>query len=341
MDVSLIKKQAVKFNQARGALLSVCVLTAINLVLMALDSGFTFIYSASVPQLVYIFIAYGTGNVGLGMAVAMAMTAVYVVCWGLSKRWRAFMLVALILFSIDTLLLLLFSLLAFLGGDVMLLVQIAFAIWITIKLIGGTVAWAKLRHVSPEELMAAEQAVSQAEEKQEAQTALNEIMPASAPRDDAPPTPLPNPDEVRYIREETAFPVDDALKQNIIEVYKSGNKVDTLYLFEDIDPQKLESAMKSYAPSLAQDEMVFLHFDNTVGSAKEGFILTSKRLYSKNSFQKDNEVYLAKIDEVIWKQEKNTHSVVVEIDTKADMEIQVTYGDKTKRAEKAEALAIC
>ena|GEM_PF-1312277 len=55
----------------------------------------------------------------------------------------------------------------------------------------------------------------------------------------------------------------------------------SLYLFENIPPKKLNGAINAYASLLGSDETVIILLDTTLlGSAKEGFILTSKRLYS-------------------------------------------------------------
>jgi len=72
------------------------------------------------------------------------------------------------------------------------------------------------------------------------------------------------------------------IKKKILEIVaQEGGTPIGLYLFENIPPKKLNNAIKAYASSLGGDETVIMLYDGTIlGSAKEGFVLTSKRLYS-------------------------------------------------------------
>jgi len=91
--------------------------------------------------------------------------------------------------------------------------------------------------------------------------------------------------------------LDDQLRQKIIEIYPTEIKQSkSLLLFENIPSKKLNKATKNYA-KIGNDETVIILFDETVfGSAKLGFLLTSKRLYRKNTLERADSV---EIDEII------------------------------------------
>ena len=77
--------------------------------------------------------------------------------------------------------------------------------------------------------------------------------------------------------------LSDALKEQIFQIYRRQPRVAKLFLFNDIPAAKLENAIASYAYIVDDDEEIILLYDDTLfGSSKEGFLLTSNRLYSKN-----------------------------------------------------------
>lgn len=60
-------------------------------------------------------------------------------------------------------------------------------------------------------------------------------------------------------------------------------EVDGLYFYPSIPPAKLANARATHALHLPEDEVVAVLFDDTVfGGAKDGFLLTKRRLYWKN-----------------------------------------------------------
>jgi len=165
-----IKKYAVKFGTARSNLLLVVAFTMANVMLTAFGSDFYLLFSATVPMLALILLE---DAMAVGLIVAMLGVFVYFLCWLLSKRKRVFILVALILFSVDTLLFLATTGIVFLlgFGDFMIIVEIAFHGWILYYLITGTAAWAKLRGVTEEQLDDAKTAV----DNEVASAAMNEL----------------------------------------------------------------------------------------------------------------------------------------------------------------------
>ena len=330
MNHAMIEKQALRFSRARTAMISIFVITMINFVLIALDANFSFVYSAFFPQLIFVVIAYDFGLFGLGLILGIGAAAVYLLCWILSNRWRAFVLVAMILFSLDTL----FRLLLILGtGDTAgILLDVAICALVLFYLIGGTVAWAKLRRLTPHDFQAVQEDLVQAAHAEEVQSALDAIAPEqdALPREEAPA-------EAPYTETQqaaSAYEIDPYTKSSLIALVRASNKVETLYMFEDIPPKKLKNAREKYASSMGPDETVILLYDDTVtGSAKEGFLLTGKRLYSKNFGIQGDAVHLLNINRLTTNFGKVSTHIMVEMDTRGEMEIHVT-----KSQDQAEAV---
>lgn len=117
--MSLFNKRAVpqtpamKYNTARSNLLLVVAFTAINLVLTVLESDMYFVFSASVPliltmiggELATIFATEAPYIISI--VAAVAIIGIYLLCYFLSKKGRGWMIAALVLFSLDSLFLLL------------------------------------------------------------------------------------------------------------------------------------------------------------------------------------------------------------------------------------------
>lgn len=94
-----------KYLMARRNLLLMLVLTAINIVLFIVGSNTMMLFSATVP---YYAIVFGTvfGNTTFLMVcvcITLAIMITYLLCWILSKDHYAWMIVALVLFILDTL----------------------------------------------------------------------------------------------------------------------------------------------------------------------------------------------------------------------------------------------
>jgi len=171
-----IKREAVRFKVARGNLALAFALTAVNIFLLAFDAGWHLFFSAFVPQAIMYFFIYA-GVIGVGLVVALLAAGTYFVCWLLSKRWRVFMLVALILFSIDSLIFFILALGMFAGGGFTFgdIIQAVIQIWILYYLIIGTIAWARLRKVSADDVAVAQQEADDAESAVLQKDAMNDI----------------------------------------------------------------------------------------------------------------------------------------------------------------------
>jgi len=177
-----ITSNAVKFKRARGNLLAVVAFTLINVLLAYFESDLYFLFSAAVPLYVF-YLFQGMALVGgnifatIGLLIAILGVSAYFFCWLLSKRVRVFILVALILFAIDSLIYLLIVAGVLLLGvfDFMMVVEIAFRVWVFYYLIIGTIAWAKLRGVSAKQVDEVIGEVNVAASAKEESAALEEL----------------------------------------------------------------------------------------------------------------------------------------------------------------------
>ena len=183
MNLEAIKKEIIRFKRARGNLLAVVGFTAINLLLYHFGMDLAFLFSAFVPQFLQIMLVeiMGTSGAVPGLIVGLLSMSVYVLCYFLAKRWRVFMLVALILFIIDALIMLGFVLLT--GDFGSFIFDIAFHAWILFYLINGTAAWVKLGRVSPEMIQRLQEEANQEQENKEYHDAINSIHSAQ-PKDE-------------------------------------------------------------------------------------------------------------------------------------------------------------
>ncbi|MCL2838621.1 MAG: hypothetical protein FWE04_06115 [Oscillospiraceae bacterium] len=178
-----IKKYARNFYRARGNLLAVVAFTLVNLLLIVFNVDWHFFFSATVPMLILHFTQelsfyYGNAIYVVGIILAFGGALLYFVFWLLSKRFRVFMLISLIVFGIDALVFLI--LILFGGFDGTLIINLAFSGWILYYLIIGTAAWGKLLRIPAAEVQAAVDAAKQEAEATETQTALNDIASGEA-----------------------------------------------------------------------------------------------------------------------------------------------------------------
>ena len=100
-------------DSGRHTLLMVVVLTAVNLVMLVTDAGRYFLFSASVPYYLTAFclgMDGGAGGIGQFTTVALVISAVivaaYLLCWFLGRKKSGWYVVALVMFAVDTLVLL-------------------------------------------------------------------------------------------------------------------------------------------------------------------------------------------------------------------------------------------
>ncbi|MCL2462077.1 MAG: hypothetical protein FWF44_05375 [Defluviitaleaceae bacterium] len=135
-----------RFDKSRGSLLWVTVLSCVNVILFMFGTSLSFPFSATLPALI--------SGIGKAMSedfysntpfilaniLAFAIVALYFICYLMAKRHKAFLIVALVFFSIDSVMLL--CLFAF-GFDISLLIDAAFHAWVIISLSSGIRDWDK------------------------------------------------------------------------------------------------------------------------------------------------------------------------------------------------------
>ena len=138
-----------KFKGARDKLLVLIVTTIISVALTVLNVFISY-FSLFAP----IFAIFLLENVGI--IIAGCMILMYLLCYFLSKKYKVLMLVALILFIVDTLILLAFVLYTLEVQSKYVLIDIAFHAFILYYLINGVVAWDKMRKAPTEEVVEAE-----------------------------------------------------------------------------------------------------------------------------------------------------------------------------------------
>ena len=94
----------------RASLLLIVVLTVVNIVLLLVEADRYFVFSASIP---YYLTAFGMGmdsafSSGIGTYTIIAVifsvivVGIYLLCWALGKKKTGWLITALVLFSLDT-----------------------------------------------------------------------------------------------------------------------------------------------------------------------------------------------------------------------------------------------
>jgi len=94
-----------KYSSARSNLLLMIGFTFINIVLLVLDSGTMLLFSATVPYISVLLGMLSESSILLAASVCLtvAIMAAYLLCWLMSKKHYGWMIAALVLFSLDTL----------------------------------------------------------------------------------------------------------------------------------------------------------------------------------------------------------------------------------------------
>lgn len=102
-----------QISGTRNCLIGVIIFSLLNMVMLALDTGTMFLFSASVPYYLVWFgkcmdngTYNGSGDMGslsvTALVIGLVILGVYFLCWILSKKHRGWLIVALVLFCVDT-----------------------------------------------------------------------------------------------------------------------------------------------------------------------------------------------------------------------------------------------
>lgn len=147
-EVTELKKW---IKTAKATIFLVAVLTFVNTLLIALNSGTVFTFSAYIPQLVIYIFADAAADLQvknylyIGAAIAILISLVYLSLWLVSKKKDAMIAAALVLFSIDTAVLLLDVIPYF---DFIYIIDILFHGWVIFDLVMGVRSCSKLKKMS-------------------------------------------------------------------------------------------------------------------------------------------------------------------------------------------------
>lgn len=129
-----------RYQAARTNLLLMMVFSLVNVAMGLLDSDTYFLFSNTLAYLAAVFgrSFYETVSdpmfLVLGAAAAVLVLIPYLLCWIFSKKKTGWMIAALVLFSLDTVFLVLFYLPYF---ELPLLLDVGFHIWVLVCLILG------------------------------------------------------------------------------------------------------------------------------------------------------------------------------------------------------------
>lgn len=168
MSDTTVNQSALQYKKARESLLAVAGFTALNLLLSVINSGFSLLFSATVPQMVYEIgreigkELHSSAYMITGLVLALILVAFYFLAWYLARRFRIWMLIAFILFIVDSLLLMLLVLIN--GAFETYILDIIFHALILYFLFRGVSAWRQLRGVSDDDFSASLKKVTVSEE---------------------------------------------------------------------------------------------------------------------------------------------------------------------------------
>ena len=188
----LTKRQTLqnKYNSARANLLIAVVLTVVNIGILFIDSSYYFLFSIFVPYFIALMGMMITGKLPeeaytdgltetefLGtpalivmLVIAFVVLSLYLLSWIFSKKGRVgWLIFALVIFSLDTLLMLL------LQGISESIIDIVFHILVIVYLSIGISSHYKLKNL-PEEEITQETANETLEENQDAQVQNSPIL---------------------------------------------------------------------------------------------------------------------------------------------------------------------
>ena len=147
LAAAIHEEEMSKFRRSVTNLGIMTLLSAVNVVLIVSGAEVGFPFSAFFPGLAA---AVGKGLAeesevaiftlcGIGMGISSIL--IYATCWVLAKKIRCFILVAFLLFLLDSLLLLPFIP----GSDASVWIDVAFHLWVLFSLFSGVRAWRALR----------------------------------------------------------------------------------------------------------------------------------------------------------------------------------------------------
>jgi hypothetical protein len=142
-----------KRNSGRSTLLTILIFTVINIVMLVVQADYYFLFSASVPYYLTLFgmifdkFVVGTHTTS-ALVIAAVILGLFLLCWIFSKKRRGWLIAGLVLFVVDTLALLGFSMALEMLTDNIL--DFVFHGWAMVELVAAWKADRKLAELPPE-----------------------------------------------------------------------------------------------------------------------------------------------------------------------------------------------
>lgn len=140
-----------KYKSARMNLLLAIILTVVNVVLLIAGSDMMLLFSISVPfyAVVMGYFMEGSAMLVTGCVIAAIMLAAYLLCWIFSKKHTGWLVAALVLFVIDTIVM---GLMYLLAGEMSGIMDVVIHALVLYYLIIGIVSANKLKKMPPEKV---------------------------------------------------------------------------------------------------------------------------------------------------------------------------------------------
>lgn len=134
------------YATARSNLLLVVAFTAVNVILRLVSADMYFLFSASTPMafLDIITVMEATELLPIAVAWAFIIIGFYLLCWFLSKKRTGWMIVAAVMFAVDTLVLLA------LYDIVAMIIDLLMHVWVLYYLISGSVSAVRMKKMPAE-----------------------------------------------------------------------------------------------------------------------------------------------------------------------------------------------
>ncbi|MCL2526021.1 MAG: hypothetical protein FWE46_03095 [Coriobacteriia bacterium] len=153
-----------RFESSRNGLLAVLALTCVNIALVIANFDLFFLFSAYLPMDLLFMGAefYGAHDFTfstLGIIAAFAATSVYGIIWLATKKYRVWMIAALVYFLLDIALSVPWLIGQFAGEfDFTLVIELGFIAWILYYFVTGVIAWYQLKTMPEDDPTLAAQA---------------------------------------------------------------------------------------------------------------------------------------------------------------------------------------
>ncbi len=140
----LISQNDAKYRNARASLLTILIFSVVNIFSIAFSDTY-FLFSAFLPQIlvsVGIELQLEFGDqiyLIVSMVIALVSVIPYFICWLFSKKRVGWMIAALVMFSLDSVLFLGLFVTLLLAGDFSFVIDLLFRIWALASIIMGVV----------------------------------------------------------------------------------------------------------------------------------------------------------------------------------------------------------